>query len=122
MIMRGETCCTITLRRQKMSSILDNRRAQTKSRRRSRRSPSGRRRRSGLCWNCQLEIAKLLLILTEYHGYRSKRFVNFALAHGVRTRTDAYDLLHLAEQADAIVAEHEAATQDDPHHEWPSWR
>jgi hypothetical protein len=71
---------------------------------------------------CHLEIAKLLAILTDHHGYRSRRFVTFALAHGVPTRTDAYDLLHLAEDADKVVAHHAAATRDDPVHEWPSWR
>jgi hypothetical protein len=69
-----------------------------------------------------VEIAKLLAILTDHHGYKSRRFVTFALAHGVPTRTDAYDLLHLAEDADKIVAHHAAATRDDPDHEWPSWR
>ena len=67
------------------------------------------------------EIAKLLLLMNE-HGYTGRQFVTFAKAHGVRTRTDAYDLLGLASAADRIVAEHEQATQDDPLHEWPSWR
>jgi hypothetical protein len=71
---------------------------------------------------CQLEIAKLLALLTEKHGYKGRVYVAFAKAHGVQSRTDAYDLIRLADQADEIVAEHEAATQDDPNHEWPSWR
>jgi hypothetical protein len=40
----------------------------------------------------------------------------------VQSRTDANDLVKLADEADEIVAEHEAATQDNPRHEWPSWR
>jgi hypothetical protein len=71
---------------------------------------------------CDLEIAKLLALLTDQHDYKGRRFSNFALEHGVGSRTDAYDLAKLADQADEIVAEHAAATQDDPRHEWPSWR
>jgi len=48
--------------------------------------------------------------------------VNFALAHGIKTRTDCYDLLHLAEADEGIIAEHDKAAQDDPYHECPSWR
>jgi hypothetical protein len=31
---------------------------------------------------CHLEIAKLLAIMTDHHGYKSKRFVAFATAQG----------------------------------------
>jgi hypothetical protein len=71
---------------------------------------------------CDMEVAKLLAVLNEQHGYKGRRFSDFATAYGVTTRTDAYDLVKIAEKADEVVAEHEAATQDDPRHEWPSWR
>ena len=70
----------------------------------------------------KLEIAKLLNILAEHHQYKSRRLVAFARQHGGLSRTDAYDLTHLAEAADAIVAKHAEATQADPAHPWPTWR
>jgi hypothetical protein len=71
---------------------------------------------------CELEIAKLLSLLTEQHGLKGRAFSGFALEHGVGSRTDAYDMVKVADDADAIIAKHETATRDDPLHEWPSWR
>ena len=66
---------------------------------------------------CHIEAAKLLLQIAEDHGYKSKRFTKFGLAHGVGSRTDAYHLLLLTEADDDVLAAH-----DDPYSEYPHWR
>jgi hypothetical protein len=40
---------------------------------------------------CHIEAAKLLLQIAEDHGYKNKGFTEFGLAHGVDSRTDAYE-------------------------------
>lgn len=69
---------------------------------------------------CDFEAAKLLAIMQDQHGYKGKRYAQFALAHGVATRTDAYDLLELNEAGEEVLAPPEATT--DPYYEYPSWR
>jgi hypothetical protein len=46
---------------------------------------------------CDIEAANLLAQMQKQHGYRNKRFTEFALKHGVASRSDAYDLLLLCE-------------------------
>ena len=69
---------------------------------------------------CRLEAAKLLSQIAEDHGYKNKRFTEFALAHGVGSRTDAYDMLLLTEADDDVLATPEAAA--DQYYEYPRWR
>ena len=69
---------------------------------------------------CDFEAAKLLAIMQDQHGYKGKRYAQFALAHGVATRTDAYDLLELNEAGEEVLAPPEATT--DPYYRYPSWR
>jgi hypothetical protein len=72
---------------------------------------------SRLMLECDFEAARLLAIIQNEQGYKGKRFSEFALAHGVGSRTDAFDLLVLNE-ADAPPE----AVADDPFHEYPTWR
>jgi hypothetical protein len=69
---------------------------------------------------CHIEAARLLQTVQAQHGFKSRRYVEFALAHGVGNRTDAYDLLALNEAGDDVLTEPEAAA--DPYHKYPSWR
>ena len=72
---------------------------------------------SRIALECHLEIAKLLQMMVDHHGYKSKRFVEFALANGVSSRTDAYDMLLLSEADDVLTTD-----EADPYREYPSWR
>ncbi len=52
----------------------------------------------------------LLAAITEQLGFRGAKCVEFALAHGVPSRTDGYDRLLLREADAAILEPH-----DDPY-------
>lgn len=67
---------------------------------------------SQIALECHLEIAKLLQMMVDHHGYKSKRFVEFALANGVSSRTDAYDMLLLSEADDVLTTD-----EADPYRE-----
>jgi hypothetical protein len=69
---------------------------------------------------CRIEAARLLLIVQEQHGYKGKRYAEFAMANGVSSRSDAFDMLLLNEADDDVLAAPEATA--DPYHEYPSWR
>ena len=60
----------------------------------------------------------LLAAVMKQHGVKGAKYVEFALANGISTRTNAYDLLLLHEADAAILESH----KDDPYHEYPAWR
>ena len=52
----------------------------------------------------------LLAAVMKQHGVKGAKYVEFALANGISTRTNAYDLLLLHEADAAILESH----KDDP--------
>jgi hypothetical protein len=70
----------------------------------------------------RLEIAKLLVVMYDQHGYKGQRYEEFAKAHGIKER-DANSLYLLGKFADDILAECEVnARKHGANYEWPSWR
>ena len=65
---------------------------------------------SRITLECHIEAARLLASMQEQHGYKGKRFAEFALEHGVSSRTDAFDILLLTEADDNVLEPH-----DDPY-------
>ena len=62
-----------------------------------------------------LEVASLLRMMMEVHGYKGDRYDHFAEQRGIN-RADAYVLYHLGAYADRVIKEHAASDM------WPHWR
>ena len=62
-----------------------------------------------------LEVATLLRMLVDKHGYKGDRYVLFAEKRGIG-KSDAYILYRLGEHADRVIQERAA------HNVWPHWR
>lgn len=69
---------------------------------------------------CRVKRAKLHRQSLEQHGFKGKQYVEFVSQHGGASRTDAYDMLLLAEAADDVLAPPDAA--NDPYYQFPHWR
>lgn len=69
-----------------------------------------------------MDIARLLVVLYDRHGYRGERYKKFAKAHGIGER-DANSLYLLGKYADEILEECEINfRKHGANYEWPSWR
>jgi hypothetical protein len=69
--------------------------------------------------------AKLLVLMTDVHGYTGERYVAFARAHcNINNETDAYGLyiLGYGTNGDDVLARCEAESRWRSNYEWPSWR
>jgi hypothetical protein len=62
-----------------------------------------------------LEVASLLRMMVDVHGYKGDRYDYFAEQRGIN-HADAYVLYHLAAYADRVIQEHAASDI------WPHWR
>ena len=69
---------------------------------------------------CRVKRAKLQRQLQEQFGLKGKQYVEFVSQHGGASRTDAYDMLLLAEATDDVLAPPDAA--NDPYYQFPHWR
>ncbi len=69
---------------------------------------------------CRVKRAKLQRQLQEQFGLKGKQYVEFVSQHGGASRTDAYDMLLLAEATDDVLAPPYAA--NDPYYQFPHWR